>query len=181
MSDDTHREVGGDPRTLLIRRRYAAAPEDVWSACTEPERLRRFFVPVSGDLRPGGHFQLQGNAGGEILRCEPPRLLRMTWAYGEAPPSQVELRLTPDGEDATVLELRHSPVAEHIEIDPVLNDAESGLWGMGTGWELGLIGLERHLRGESPALEAAAAGGPPPEILELAERCGEAWAAVVGG
>jgi hypothetical protein len=34
--------------------------------------LRRRFPPVSGDLRLGGKYQLGGNAGGEILACEPP-------------------------------------------------------------------------------------------------------------
>ena len=31
--------------------------------------------PISGDLRLGGRYQLQGNAGGEILVCEPPQHL----------------------------------------------------------------------------------------------------------
>jgi hypothetical protein len=31
-------------------------------------------MPISGELRVGGSFQLEGNAGGEILTCEPPRL-----------------------------------------------------------------------------------------------------------
>ena len=36
-----------------------------------------------------------GYAGGEILRCEPPRLLRVTWVMGEGPASEVEVRLAP--------------------------------------------------------------------------------------
>lgn len=36
-------------------------------------------MPVSGELRVGGAFQLEGNAGGEILACEPPNLVRLTW------------------------------------------------------------------------------------------------------
>jgi uncharacterized protein YndB with AHSA1/START domain len=71
--------------------------EDVWDACTTPDRLKRFFLPVSGDLRVGGHFEFKGNAGGEILRCAPPTQLRVTWVYGNGPASEVELRLTPNG------------------------------------------------------------------------------------
>ena len=59
----------------MLRRRYDAAIEDVWDAVTDPDRLKRWFLPISGDLRVGGTFQLEGNAGGEILSCEPPRLL----------------------------------------------------------------------------------------------------------
>ena len=32
-----------------------------------PERIPRWFLPVSGDLRLGGRYQLEGNAGGEVL------------------------------------------------------------------------------------------------------------------
>jgi hypothetical protein len=96
----THREIGrrrmaaGEARTVLIRRRYHAPIQDVWEACTDPERLNRWFLPVSGDLRAGGRFRLEGNAGGEVLRCEPPRLLTVTWVYGDLPADEVELRLS---------------------------------------------------------------------------------------
>jgi uncharacterized protein YndB with AHSA1/START domain len=54
----TRREVAagraGEPRSVRLRRRYAAAIEDVWDACTSPERIARWFLPVTGDLRPAG-------------------------------------------------------------------------------------------------------------------------------
>jgi Activator of Hsp90 ATPase homolog 1-like protein len=56
----------GEARTIVIARTYDAALEDVWDACTNPERLPRWFLPVSGELRPGGRYELEGNAGGEI-------------------------------------------------------------------------------------------------------------------
>ncbi|HWG13192.1 MAG TPA: SRPBCC family protein, partial [Streptosporangiaceae bacterium] len=100
--------VGGDTdRAMTLRRHYRASVDDVWQACTDPERLARWLTPVSGDLRPGGRFQLQGNAGGEILRCEPPRVLTVTWeAPGGQPVTQVEAVLAAAG-DGTDLELRH--------------------------------------------------------------------------
>ena len=73
---DTFREVGrrriaaGDARTAILRRTYEAPIEDVWDACTEPERLSRWFLAVTGDLRAGGRFSLAGNAGGEIVELE---------------------------------------------------------------------------------------------------------------
>jgi hypothetical protein len=74
----THREIdyretpAGRVRSLLIRRAYDAKIADVWDAITDPERLSRWFLPVVGDLREGGTFQLKDNAGGEIRRCDAP-------------------------------------------------------------------------------------------------------------
>ena len=75
------RRIGDTEATAVrIRRRYDAPIEDVWEACTVPDRLDRWFLSVTGDLRPGGSFQLHGNAGGEIMECEPPHRLRISWA-----------------------------------------------------------------------------------------------------
>ncbi|HYY19233.1 MAG TPA: SRPBCC family protein, partial [Streptosporangiaceae bacterium] len=100
--------VDGDTgRTMTLRRHYRADPDDVWQACTDPARLARWLTPVSGDLRPGGRFQLAGNAGGEILRCEPPRVLTVTWeAPGGQPVTRVEAEFVAVG-GGTDLELRH--------------------------------------------------------------------------
>jgi uncharacterized protein YndB with AHSA1/START domain len=142
------REVrAGSPgacRAVALRRRYGAAIEDVWDACTSPERISRWFLPVSGDLRPGGRYQLEGNAGGEILRCEPPRLLRVTWEFGDAPPSEVELRLSAGADGDTVLELEHT-----MRVTPLW--AEFGPGAVGVGWDLALLGLANYIAGrENP-------------------------------
>ena len=97
----------GDGPSVVLRRSYDAPIEDVWDACSDPDRLKRWFLPVSGDLRLGGRFQIEGNAGGEILRCEPPRLLAVSWVYADNPADEVELRLAPGPGGATVLELEH--------------------------------------------------------------------------
>src|SRR5687768_4118913 len=82
------REVGsrvheGRPaRVVIASRTYDAAVEDVWDALTDAERIPRWFLPVSGDLRLGGRYQFEGNADGEITRCDPPRHLAATWEYG---------------------------------------------------------------------------------------------------
>ena len=78
------RERDGRPaRVVVAARSYDATPDDVWEAITSAERIPRWFLPVTGELRLGGRYQLQGNAGGEITRCEPPRHLAITWEYGE--------------------------------------------------------------------------------------------------
>ena len=186
----TQRELGtpdtpaGEGRSVRLRRRYDSPIEDVWDACTVPDRLNRWFLPVTGDLRVGGAFALQGNAGGEILACEPPRLLTVSWVFGDRPPGQVRLRLSPDGADATVLELEHVNATRLVEVDGrmvdvALNDPISGIWGLGVGWELPLVfGLARYLRGELPDAPAIEWYQPTPEDLAAADRAGAAWAAL---
>jgi uncharacterized protein YndB with AHSA1/START domain len=61
--DAVRREVRGR-YTVVLSRVYDAPVADVWDACTDPERIPRRFLPVSGDLQPGGRFRLEGNAGG---------------------------------------------------------------------------------------------------------------------
>jgi uncharacterized protein YndB with AHSA1/START domain len=163
-----------DHRTVVLRRRYDASVEDVWSAWTEPERLNRWFLPVTGDLREGGTFSLQGNASGEILRCEPPRLLRVTWAFADRPVDEVELRLEPDG-DGTGLELRHANAGALVEWQGERVDAVPGI---GSGWEFPLPYLERYLRGELPDAPGVEWFEFTPELLEQDRRNHEAWKAI---
>ena len=61
---------------------FDASPEVVFRALTDPERLSRWFLPVSGDLRVGGTYQLEGNAGGSITTCDAPTELSVTWVSG---------------------------------------------------------------------------------------------------
>src|SRR5438309_5051618 len=85
--------AAGAARTVTISQTYDAAIDDVWDACTNPERIPRWFLPVSGDLRLGGRYQLEGNAGGTIQRCDPPRSFAATWEYGEGV-TWIEVRLS---------------------------------------------------------------------------------------
>src|SRR5688572_879268 len=143
------REVGsgrisaGEGRALRLRRTYDAPIDDVWDALTNPERIERWFLPVSGDYRLGGRYQFEGNAGGEIVTCDRPNRLRITWAYGEvaseADVSELEVRLSPAGNDATVLEL------EHTAIVPDEVWGEYGPGAVGVGWDQGFLGLALHL------------------------------------
>lgn len=171
--DAVHREVGrrqvrgSDCRTVLLRRDYDAPIDDVWDAITDPERISSWFLPVSGDLRLGGTYQLKGNAGGEILRCEPPRLLRVSWVFGDMPASQVEVQLTGAGE-ATELELAHTvPVDDHW--------AKFGPGAVGVGWDLTLLGLGLHLGGGE--IEDPESWLMSPEAAEIMTRSSGFWGA----
>ncbi|MFC4591988.1 SRPBCC family protein [Sphaerisporangium corydalis] len=177
----THREIGdhpvttGDGRSLLLRRSYDAPIEDVWSACTEPDRIGRWLAPIDGDLRPGGRFQLKGNAGGEILRCEEPHLIKVTWGLGEGMVTEVEVRLARGGDGGTVLELEHASPAEIVD-ELVRTYGPGGTIGIGGGWDLALLGLDLFLRGTDldPVTWQDA-----PEVRDFATRGCHAWGAVI--
>ncbi|MFC4118032.1 SRPBCC family protein [Nonomuraea zeae] len=137
-----HRELlDGKRKVLVLRRHYDAEVADVWDACTSAERLGRWFLPVTGDLRVGGTYQLEGNAGGEILRCEPPSLLKVTWLFGPDPGfSEVEVTLSAE-DGGTLFELRHTAeVPEEMW-------SQFGPGAVGVGWDLALLGLSLHLSG----------------------------------
>jgi uncharacterized protein YndB with AHSA1/START domain len=171
-----HRELGrgtlpaGEAHLVVLRRRYPADIEDVWDAITTAERLRRWFLPVTGDLRLGGRYQLEGNAGGEVLACEPPRRLRVSWLFGPAAQegtSEVEVTLTEPEAGHTDLELAHAAVVEE-EFFPTYGPGATGV-----GWDLGLLGLGRHLAGDDLGDPAAFEGSP--EARELSRRSAAAW------
>ena len=138
---------GAETRTVTITQTYASDVADVWDACTNPERIPRWFLPVTGDLRLGGRYQLEGNAGGTIEECEPPTRFRATWEFGEGI-SWIEVRLTAEAPDRTRLELAHTaPVDEHW--------GQFGPGAVGIGWDLGLVGLSLHLATGEPVDAAA--------------------------
>jgi uncharacterized protein YndB with AHSA1/START domain len=143
----------GEARSLIISQAYDAPIDDVWDAVTSPDRISRWFLPVSGDLRAGGRFQLEGNAGGTIERCDPPKGFAATWEFG-GDTSWVGVRLTSEPGGRTRLELEHTArISEHWQ--------QYGPGAVGVGWDMGFLGLAQHL---SP-------GG----VLDRSE--GEAWAA----
>ena len=139
------REVGNDDGSRVVRlsRTYNAPIDDVWDGLTNPARIGRWFLPVSGDLHLGGTYQFEGNAGGRILSCDRPNGLAVTWEVGGGEPSRVELRLTPVSDEATTLELLHTAAVPEE------------MWGVygpgavGVGWDGGLLGLALHLQGGS--------------------------------
>jgi uncharacterized protein YndB with AHSA1/START domain len=128
----------GEARTVTISQTYDASIDDVWDACTNPERIPRWFLPISGDLSVGGRYQLEGNAGGKIERCDPPNSFAATWEYG-GDVSWIEVRLSTEPKSGTRFELEH---IAHVDDE---RWAEFGPGAVGVGWDMGLIGLALHL------------------------------------
>jgi uncharacterized protein YndB with AHSA1/START domain len=146
------REVGtgrlgsSEAKVIRLQRTYDAGVADVWDALTTPARISRWFLPISGDFRLGGHYQFEGNAGGEILECDRPNRLKVTWVFGpagEAPPSEVVVRLAAVDAERTRFELEHTAVVPDEMWDTY------GPGAVGVGWEGGLLGLGLHLAGGS--------------------------------
>jgi uncharacterized protein YndB with AHSA1/START domain len=159
---------GKEARVLTISQVYDTDVDDLWDACTNPERIPRWFLPVVGDLKLGGKYQLDGNAGGTVERCDPPKSFAATWEFG-GNVSWIEVRLTPDG-GGTRFELEH---VAHIDE----RWDEFGPGAVGIGWDGMLVGLVLHLANPGTAVdpEAAMAWMMSPEGLEFMTASSEAW------
>ena len=128
----------GEVRIVTVSQTYDASLDDVWDACTNAERIPRWFMPITGELRLGGRYQLEGNAGGTIERCDPPKSFAATWEYG-GDVSWIEVRLAAEGSDRTRFELEH---AAHVDNE---RWAEYGPGAVGVGWDMAIMGLGLHL------------------------------------
>src|SRR5690606_4803600 len=88
QSDEVRRdlslEVDGSRQHAVqtLSQSYPTTTEDLWEACTRAERLARWFAPVTGELRLGGRYQVEGNASGEVVACDPPHCYTVTWEFG---------------------------------------------------------------------------------------------------
>jgi uncharacterized protein YndB with AHSA1/START domain len=111
--------------SLTLKRRIKAAPAQVFSAWTDPEKLVRWFGPketVAGsvraqvDVRPGGRYRMEfqttdgerHQVSGAYREVVADTRLVFTWAWRSTPEreSLVSVTLAPDG-DGTLLTLHH--------------------------------------------------------------------------
>lgn len=158
----------GPVHVVELRRTYDAPAEDVWDACTNADRIPRWLLPITGNLRLGGRFQLEGNAGGEITECEPPRRLAITWEFG-GNTSLVTLGLAPAGAAATELLLRHA-------VDDDDHWAAYGPGAVGVGWDIALLGLALYLD-TGASIDDPQAFGASPEGRAFMRRSAADWGA----
>lgn len=164
---------GAPTKIVIMQRSYRAAVDEVWDAITSVERLPRWFLPVSGDLRLGGRYQFEGNAGGVIETCRRPELIKVTWEY-DGDMSWVEVKLRPESDQQTMIELSHEqPINDHWR--------QYGPGAAGVGWDITLIGLDEHLASGGTVVEAEWTGSDSGR--EALRRSSEEWgrAAVAAG
>jgi uncharacterized protein YndB with AHSA1/START domain len=142
---------------LRVSRRFAASPQQVFDAWTNPEVLRRWWAAgpqfettfVEVDPRPGGRYRLtmrDGESGeehtvaGEYTEVTPPERLAYTWTWESNPDAMagsagtvVVVQFRPEG-DGTEVVVEHSGFAT-----PEIRDLHV------QGWEGCLDSLERAL------------------------------------
>ncbi|NLU80942.1 hypothetical protein HCA58_21820 [Micromonospora sp. HNM0581] len=173
-----HREVdaedtdAGRSRTVKLSRTFAAPVDDIWDAITNPERLARWFYPISGDLRVGGKYALDGNASGEIMKCDKPSALSLTWEYGGGGSSDLDITLRPSAGGGTVVDLQHTAILPF--------DDETWAAGIGQfapGWDHGFSRLDDYLKGE--LAEDDSPNELSPAAQELWAQAGAQWSEAV--
>lgn len=132
---------------LVIRRRYAAPPADVWRAWTVPGEVARWYCPNPAletraliDLQPGGVHQVHmGDAftlRGRYSEVRPQELLAHTWAFDDGHETRLVVELAPGLDGGTDLVLTHEDFEDAEERD-----------GIEQGWTLTLDRLDRLLAG----------------------------------
>jgi uncharacterized protein YndB with AHSA1/START domain len=119
-----------DASTVRFERLLPGPIERVWAFLTESEKRGLWLATGDFDLRSGGktrlHFRHKdlspkkspappqyskfdeegGGFDGKVLRCEPPRLLAITWG-GDPHESEVTFELTPQHDGKVLLTLTH--------------------------------------------------------------------------
>ncbi len=172
------REVNGRMRdgkpTRVVRasRTYRTDQADLWDALTNSERIPLWFVPISGDLRLGGRYKLEGNAGGTITLCDAPAALDVTWEF-QGNVSWVIVRLSSEA-DRTLLTLEHEMLMDE---DGEAHWAQYGPGATGVGWDLSFLGLGLHIDsgGDAVAGEAGAAWMTSDTGKQFMRDSAEAW------
>jgi len=80
---------------------YDTDLEDLWQACTAPERLSRWICEVSGDLRVGATihavFTSTWSGSARIDECDAPHHLLVTTQPGTDEEGEIEVWLTAEG------------------------------------------------------------------------------------
>lgn len=145
-------ERDGRPASAVgLSRSFATTLADLWDAVTNADRIPRWFAPVSGNLEPGGRYQVEGNAGGTIVACEAQSHFGLTWEFG-GDVSWVEVQVWEEEAGQVGLALTHTAhLSEHWE--------QFGPGAVGVGWEMGFLGLALHIADPS---------APKPDEMEFA-------------
>ena len=121
----------GDRAALRYERRYAATPEEVWAAFTEPDSIRRWlFAEAIVEPRAGGVFELRWGedaARGEVLVWQPPHVFEASWDESDVESVlRVEISASEEG---SVLVLDHRGLTRPSVV------------GTGAGWHAHLAAL----------------------------------------
>ena len=141
------RQIQAGHALMVVMGRTIGQPVgEVWSALAEPARLGEWMAEPSGDLRRGGTYSLPDGSHGDILRCDPPRLLTVSWIREGSQPAELELHLAAE-DSQTRIELLYASVRKGFAVTAAPG---AGIWTGGAGWEFFLDMLEEYLDGSIP-------------------------------
>ncbi|GIG70447.1 SRPBCC domain-containing protein [Phytomonospora endophytica] len=159
----------GELLEMTISQAYDTDAADLWDCVTNGERIARWFMPVSGDLRLGGKYQLEGNAGGTVDRCDPPRSFNATWEFGGGV-SWIEVVITAEDDGRSRFTLVHT-----AKVDEQLWDVY-GPGAVGVGWDGMVLGLGLYLgSGEANDPAEAEAWSGTDEGRRFTRLSSDAW------
>lgn len=132
----TIRDIDETRGAVRVEDVYDTDIEDLWAACTTPERLARWIAEVEGDLTVGATvragFTSTWTGPVRIEACERPHHLLLTSEPGSDDESVIEAWLTAEGpRTRLVVEERGLPIGQlHFH---------------GAGWQVHLEDLGRSL------------------------------------
>lgn len=128
---------------LRMEQVFATPAPDLWEAMTSPDRISRWMdaTTLDGDPAVGTRYRIDFGDGAEttgaVTRCEPPRLLEVTWELEGEPDSVVRVEVTPRGEHSLlVLDHRRLPANQ--------------VHGHAAGWQAHLATLAAQVDGVEP-------------------------------
>jgi uncharacterized protein YndB with AHSA1/START domain len=126
---------------VRIEDTYPTGIDDLWSAITQPERLRRWIGDVSGDLRIAGEFRAAFTSGwtgaGVVEVCEAPHRLRVRMTRPGQESTVMEALLEADGPSTRlVIEERGLPLDDYVD--------------HGAGWQAHAEDLDAYVEGREP-------------------------------
>lgn len=177
LEDTTH--DGEAARVQRLTQELPASLAEAWAAVSDQARITAWFQPVTGDLALGGRYQIEGNAGGTILACDPPHDGRaeylVTWEFG-GNVSWLAVRLRAVTPDRTRVELAHTAPLASVPADMWRT---YGPGATGVGWDGGMLGLALHLGAQDATLSPAEAEAwaLSPEGHEFYRASADRWAA----
>lgn len=139
---DTSGSADAERGAVRVEDVYDTGIEDLWRACTAPDRLARWIAEVSGDLREGGtvHAVFTSSASGpaRIEACEAPHHLLLTMDPGSDEESQIEAWLTAEGQRTRLVVEERGLPGDKLHF-------------YGAGWQVHLEDLGRALASDGPA------------------------------
>ena len=102
MTTGTMRAIDAARGAVRVEDVYDTGIDDLWEACTTPERLARWIAQVSGDLRVGGTIQATFTSTwtgpARIEACDAPHHLLLRTEPGTAEEGALEAWLSAEGD-----------------------------------------------------------------------------------